>query len=97
MSLSFEFLALGMIRSFEYISPVVLEGKVVAVISAGERLDPFFYQSNYFRKLLRYFTLGLLALVMIGTLLIIRNITKGVDPLKAGLTAHGKGYPSFIA
>ncbi|HBP62680.1 MAG TPA: two-component sensor histidine kinase [Desulfosporosinus sp.] len=69
----------------EYISPVVLEGKVVAVISAGERLDPFFYQSNYFRKLLRYFTLGLLALVMIGTLLIIRNITKGVDRLKQGL------------
>lgn len=69
----------------EYISPVVLKGKVVAVISAGERLNPFFYQSNYLRKLLRYFTLVVLALVMIGTLLIIRNITTGVDRLKQGL------------
>ena len=69
----------------EYISPVVLNGKVVAVMWAGERLDPFFYQSNYLRKLLRYFTFGVLALVMIGTLLIIRNITTGVDRLKQGL------------
>ena len=69
----------------EYISPVVLKGKVVAVMWAGERLDPFFYQSNYFRKLLRYFTLGILALVMIGTLIVIRNITTGVDRLKQGL------------
>lgn len=69
----------------EYISPVVLKGKVVAIMWAGERLDPFFYQSNYFRKLLRYFTLGVLALVMFGTLVIIRNITTGVDKLKKGL------------
>jgi len=69
----------------EYISPVVLKGKVVAVMWAGERLDPFFYQSNYFRTLLRYFTLGILALVMIGTLLIIRNIITGVDRLKKEL------------
>ena len=69
----------------EYISPVVLKGKVVAVMWVGERLDPFFYQSNYIRKLLRYITLGVLALVMIGTLLIIRNIITGVDRLKQGL------------
>lgn len=69
----------------EYISPVVLQGKVVAVMWAGERLDPFFYQSNYFRTLLRYLTLGILALVMIGTLIIIRDITTGVDRLKKGL------------
>lgn len=69
----------------EYISPVVLNGEVVAVISAGQRLNPFFSQSNYIRKLLRYFGLGVLVLVMIGTLLIIRNITKGVDRLKQGL------------
>ena len=69
----------------EYISPVVLRGKVVAVMWAGERLDPFFYQSNYFRTLLRYLTLVILALVMIGTLIIIRNITTGVNRLKQGL------------
>ena len=69
----------------EYISPVVLKGKVVAVMWAGERLNPFFYQSNYLRKLLRYFSFGVLALVMIGTLLIITNITTGVDRLKQGL------------
>jgi len=69
----------------EYISPVVLKGKVVAVMWAGERLNPFFYQSSFYRKLLRYFTLGVLALVMIATLRTIRNITTGVDRLKQGL------------
>jgi signal transduction histidine kinase len=69
----------------EYISPVVLKGKVVAVMWAGERLNPFFYQSNFFRKLLRYFNLGVLILVIIGTLIIIRNLTNGVDRLKQGL------------
>ena len=69
----------------EYISPVVLKGKVVAVMWAGERLNPFFYQSSFYRKLLRYFTLGVLVLVMIVTLRIIRNITTGVNCLKQGL------------
>lgn len=69
----------------EYISPVVLNGKVVAVMWAGERLNPFFYQSSFYRKLLRYFTLGVLALVMFVTLKTIRNITTGVDRLKQGL------------
>ena len=69
----------------EYITPVVLKGKVVAVMWVEERLNPFFYQSSYFGKLLRYFTLGVLALVMMGTLIIIRNITTGVDRLKQGL------------
>lgn len=74
----------------EYISPIVLKGKVVAVMWAGERLNPFFYQSSFFRKLLRYFTLGVLALVMIGTLVIVRNITTGVERLKLGLVRMEK-------
>lgn len=69
----------------EYISPVVLQGKVVAVMWVGERLNPIFYQNSFFRGLMRYFTLGILALVMIGTLIIIRNLTTGVDRLKQGL------------
>ncbi|AFQ42708.1 histidine kinase,HAMP domain-containing protein,histidine kinase [Desulfosporosinus meridiei DSM 13257] len=69
----------------EYISPVVLKGKVVAVMWAGERLNPFFYQSSFYRKLLRYSTLGVLAVVMFATLRTIRNITTGVDRLKRGL------------
>ena len=69
----------------EYISPVVLKGEVVAVMWAGERLNPFFYQSSFYRKLLRYFTLVVLALVMIATLRTIKNITSGVDRLKQGL------------
>ncbi|SHI05625.1 ATP-binding protein [Desulfosporosinus lacus] len=69
----------------EYIAPVVLKGKVVAVMWAGERLNPFFYQSSFYRKLLRYFTLGVLALVMFATLRTIRNITTDVDRLKQGL------------
>ncbi|EHQ87738.1 histidine kinase,HAMP domain-containing protein,histidine kinase [Desulfosporosinus youngiae DSM 17734] len=69
----------------EYISPVVLKGKVVAVMWAGERLNPFFYESSFYRKLLRYFTLGVLALVMFAALRTIRTITTGVDRLKRGL------------
>lgn len=69
----------------EYISPVALKGKVVAVMWAGERLNPFFYQSSFYRKLLRYFTFGVLILVMIATLRTIRNIISGVDRLKQGL------------
>ena len=69
----------------EYTSPVVLKGKVLAVMWVEERLNPFFYQSNYFRTLLRYFTLGILALVVIGTLIIVRYITTGVNRLKQGL------------
>nr|WP_085929348.1 ATP-binding protein [Desulfosporosinus orientis] len=69
----------------EYICPVILKGKVVAVMWAGERLNPFFYQSSFYRKLLRYVTLGVLALVMFAALRTIRNITTGVDRLKHGL------------
>ncbi len=74
----------------EYIAPVLLNGKVVAVTSAGVRLDPFFSQSSYFRKLLRYFTLIVLALVMIGTLLIFRNLSTGINRLKQGLRSIEK-------
>ena len=74
----------------EYISPVELNGKVVAVMWVGERLNPFFYQNSFFRILVRYFTLGVLALVMIGTLIIIRNLTTGVDRLKQGLHSMEK-------
>lgn len=80
----------------EYISPILLKGKVVAVISAGERLNPFFYQSSYFRKLLRYFTIVVLAIVMIGTLLIFRNLTTGVDGLKRGLRCMEKDIHHFL-
>ncbi|WP_085930981.1 ATP-binding protein [Desulfosporosinus sp. OT] len=68
-----------------YITPVVVKGKVIAVMWVEERLNPFFYQSSYFGKLLRYFTLVVLALVMMGTLIIIKNLTSGVDRLKQGL------------
>lgn len=74
----------------EYISPVVINERVVAVISAGERLNPFFSQSNFFRKLMRYFILAVLALVMIGTLLIIRNLTTEVNRLMQGLRSMEK-------
>ncbi|GAB6180492.1 ATP-binding protein [Desulfotomaculum defluvii] len=69
----------------EYIAPVVLQGRVVAVMWAGERLNPVFYQSSFVRKALRYFVLVVLALVMLGTLILIRNITTGVERLKQGL------------
>ncbi|MGC7870744.1 ATP-binding protein [Desulfosporosinus sp. SYSU MS00001] len=69
----------------EYISPVVLNKNVVAVMWVEERLNPFFYQSSFFLKLERYFTLAVLAIVMIGALIVIRNLMTGVNRLKQGL------------
>jgi signal transduction histidine kinase len=69
----------------EYISPVLVNKKVVAVLWVEERLNPFFYQSSFFRKLMRYFILAVLTIVMIGALIVIRNLTTGVDRLKQGL------------
>ncbi|MBM7856151.1 signal transduction histidine kinase [Desulfohalotomaculum tongense] len=69
----------------EYISPIILDNKVVAVMWAGERLNPIFAQSSYFRKLVRYFILAILALGTIGTLLIVRNIISSVNRLKSEL------------
>nr|WP_083845653.1 ATP-binding protein [Desulfosporosinus acidiphilus] len=74
----------------EYISPVALNQKVVAVMWVEERLNPFFYQSSLFRNLLRYFILGVLAIVMIGALIVIRNLTTGVNRLKQGLNSMEK-------
>ena len=69
----------------EYICPVIIQNKLVAVIWAGERLNPIFYQNSYFRKLVRYFILFVLALGITGALLVVRNITTGVNRLKLGL------------
>ncbi|MDQ7092518.1 ATP-binding protein [Desulfosporosinus sp. PR] len=80
----------------EYISPVVLNKKVVAVMWVEERLNPFFSQSSYFGKLLRYFTLAVLAIVMIGALIIIRSLTTGVDRLKQGLNNMEKDIHQLL-
>jgi len=69
----------------EYISPVLLQNEVVGVMWAEERLNPILTQSSYIWKLIRYFILMIMALGIIGTLLVVRNITTGVDRLKLGL------------
>ncbi|ACV61699.1 histidine kinase [Desulfofarcimen acetoxidans DSM 771] len=69
----------------EYICPVIVQNKLIAVMWAGERLNPIFYQNSYFRKLVRYFIIFVLALGIAGTLFIVRNITTGVNRLKRGL------------
>ena len=69
----------------EYISPVTLNNKVVAVMWVEERLNPFFSHSSFYGKLLRYFVLVVPAVIMIGAFLIIRNLSTGVDRLKNGL------------
>jgi Signal transduction histidine kinase regulating C4-dicarboxylate transport system len=83
-------------QEVDYISPVVLNGKVAAVMWAGERLNPFFYESSYFGKLLRYFTFGILVFVMIVSLIIIRNLTKGVNRLKQGLQSMEKDIHQLL-
>ncbi len=74
----------------EYIAPIVLDGRVAAVMWAGERLNPIFAQSSYFRRLVRYFIIVVLALATAGTLLVVRSIISGVNKLKQGLNQMEK-------
>lgn len=80
----------------EYISPVMVKGKVVAVMWAGERLNPIFTQSSYFRKVVRYFILVILVLGVVSTLWIVRKITTSVDKLKSGLTRMEKNIDQLL-
>ncbi|AEF93446.1 integral membrane sensor signal transduction histidine kinase [Desulfotomaculum nigrificans CO-1-SRB] len=80
----------------EYILPVIYQGKVVAVMWAGERLNPFFTQSSYFRKALRYFILAILGVAIIGTLLTVRNLINGVERLKLGLEKMEKDIGQLL-
>jgi len=72
-------------ESFEYLTPIMIDNKLVAVAWADERLHPIFAQSRSFRMFTRYITLFGFFLGAIGALVVIHNLTNGVSRLKKGL------------
>ncbi|WP_027365874.1 ATP-binding protein [Desulfotruncus alcoholivorax] len=77
-------------ETFEYLSPVFIENKLVAVAWADERLHPIYAQSRLFRLLTRYFTLLALFFGGTGAILIIHNLASGVSRIKEGLSKMEK-------
>ncbi|MCL6477708.1 MAG: two-component sensor histidine kinase [Peptococcaceae bacterium] len=72
-------------ETFEYLTPVFMDGKLVAVAWADERLHPIFAQSRSFRMVSRYIILLVIFIGAIGALLVIHNLTSSVSSIKKGL------------
>jgi signal transduction histidine kinase len=77
-------------ETYEYLSPVYTNGKLIAVVWADQRTHPIFAQSRFFLTLTRYFTLFALFVGGLGALLIIHNLASGVSRIKEGLRAMEK-------
>ncbi len=77
-------------ETYEYLAPVFIDNKLVAVAWADERIHPIFTQSRYFRAVTRYFTLFAFVIGALGALLIVHNLTSGVSKIKEGLSAMEK-------
>ncbi|WP_347490686.1 ATP-binding protein [Desulfoscipio sp. XC116] len=72
-------------QTYEYLSPVTIDGQLVAVVWADQGVHPIFAQSRYFRTMTRYFTLLALMISPFGALIIMHNLTSGVSKIKNGL------------
>lgn len=73
-------------ETFEYLAPIIVDNKLVAVTWADERLHPIFAQSRSFRMINRYIILFGFFLGAIGALAVIHNLTNGISRLKKGLS-----------
>ncbi|MFZ5647502.1 MAG: ATP-binding protein [Bacillota bacterium] len=72
-------------ETFEYLSPVFIDNKLVAVAWADERLNPIFAQTRSFRMATRYIALLVLFIGAAGALLVIHNLASSVSNIKKGL------------
>ncbi|MCL4440366.1 MAG: ATP-binding protein [Firmicutes bacterium] len=77
-------------ETFEYLSPVFIDNKLVAVAWADERLHPIFAQTRSFRVATRYIALLVLFMGAAGALLVIHNLASNVSSIKKGLRAMEK-------
>lgn len=77
-------------ETYEYLAPVLVNGKLVAVAWADERIHPIFAQSRFFRTITRYFTLFAVIIGALGALFVIHNLSSGVSTIKQGLKAMEK-------
>ncbi|AEG16096.1 integral membrane sensor signal transduction histidine kinase [Desulfofundulus kuznetsovii DSM 6115] len=72
-------------ETFEYLTPVIIDGKLVAVAWVDERLHPIFAQSRYFRLISRYVTLFVFFACTGGVLFLVHNLVRSVNQIKEGL------------
>jgi signal transduction histidine kinase len=72
-------------QTYEYLSPVYIDKKLVGVAWADQRIHPIFAQSRYFLYLTRYITLFALIISIFGALIIIHNLAGGVSKILNGL------------
>jgi len=77
-------------QTYEYLSPVYIDKKLVAVALADQRVHPIFAQSRYFLDLTRYITLFALIISIFGALIIIHNLAGGVRKILDGLKTMEK-------
>ncbi|SHE59665.1 Signal transduction histidine kinase [Desulfofundulus australicus DSM 11792] len=73
-------------ETFEYLTPVIIDGKLAAVAWVDERLHPIFAQSRYFRLISRYVTLFVFFVCTGGVLFLVHNLVKSVNQIKEGLS-----------
>ncbi|SHE87719.1 Signal transduction histidine kinase [Desulfofundulus australicus DSM 11792] len=80
----------------EYLVPVRVQGKVVAVVWVEERLHPLFARSARARLLLRYATLGIFSFAVVATLASLLSLIRGVDRLKKGVRELEKNLAARV-
>lgn len=73
-------------ETFEYLSPVLMDGQLIGVVWADERLHPIFAQSRSFRLLIRYITLLGFFVGATGAIIVIHNLASTVSVIKKGLS-----------
>lgn len=77
-------------ETFEYLAPLKIDGKLVAVVWADQRVHPVITQNRHFRTIIRYITLLGFFVGTAGALLIIHNLSSGVSKIKEGLAEMEK-------
>ncbi|SDH69439.1 ATP-binding protein [Desulfosporosinus hippei] len=72
-------------QAFEYLVPVIKDGKLIAIAWADEQVHPVFAQSRQFSLITRYMTLFGLILGLGTALYIIHNLASEVQIIKNGI------------
>jgi len=72
-------------QAFEYLMPVMKDGKLIAIAWADEQVHPVFAQSRQFSLITRYLTLIGLVLGLGTALYIIHNLVSEVQMIKNGI------------
>ncbi|HBV97336.1 MAG: histidine kinase [Peptococcaceae bacterium BICA1-7] len=83
-------------ETYEYLTPVFINNRLVAVVWADERLHPIFAQSRSFLSLTKYIALLVLFVGAAGALLVIHNLASSVSSVKIGLKEMEKDLTRLL-